>query len=728
MTSADDVLAGLDDDQVAAVHALQGPVAILAGAGSGKTRVITHRIAFGVLTGSHDPARSVAVTFTTKAAGEMTRRLARLGVPQVRVRTFHAAALRQLRHYYPRVLKRELPEVTAVKAPLLAGAAGALKLPAHAAAVRDYASEVEWAKVNSVAPSNYAVAAAGAHRDAPAGLSIGSMGELFAEYERRKTGAGRIDFEDVLLLMVALLETEPQVARHLRSGLRHITVDEYQDVSALQQRLLDGWLGDNDNVCVVGDPAQTIYSFAGADPSYLTGFGSRYPAATVVRLPRTYRCTPEIATCASSLMASGGHALTLVSQRPSGVAVRLRQHPDAHVEAAAVADRIAELHRGGMALRDMAILVRMNAMTEPFEEALANRGIGYSITGGTGFFHRAEVRKAIAVIRGAAMATARDTDPAAGSADDVPATVAALLAGLGWAEQAPVGSGATRDRWESWAAIHAAAVEFAAVHPGATLADFANDLRERAERQDAPDGTGVTLASLHAAKGAEWPCVFLVGINEGVLPHSSANTPEQLAEERRLFYVGITRAADRLELSTAGAKTPGGRPRKPSRFLDDLPRVVTGADASSGLASPAASTRKRRQRGPATCRVCSKALVTGAERSVGRCRTCPGDVDLALLERLRQWRAEAAAELAATKGTARVPAYLVATDATLQAIAEQRPADLAALAGIPGIGTRKIDDYGEQLLGVVQATTEASEHDAREPTAPVHPSPGSDAL
>lgn len=728
MTSADDVLTGLDDDQVAAVHALHGPVAILAGAGSGKTRVITHRIAYGVLTGSHDPARSVAVTFTTKAAGEMTRRLAALGVPQVRVRTFHAAALRQLRHYYPRVLKRDLPDVTAVKAPLLAASAGSMNIPAHAAAVRDYASEVEWAKVNSIAPARYGRAAADAGRQPPAGLSTSSMAELFAEYERRKTAAGRIDFEDVLLLMVALVESEPQVARHLRSGLRHITVDEYQDVSALQQRLLDGWLGDNDNLCVVGDPAQTIYSFAGADPSHLTGFSGRYPGATVVRLPRTYRCTPEIAASASSLMAAGGDALTLVSQRPSGVAVRLHQYPDAHAEAAAVADRIAELHRGGLALRDIAILVRMNAMTEPLEEALADRGIGYSITGGTGFFHRAEVRKAIAVIRGAAMATARNNDPAAGSADDVSATVGALLAGLGWTQQAPLGSGAVRDRWESWAALHAAAVEFAAVHPEATLIDFAEDLKERAERQDAPDGTGVTLASLHAAKGAEWPCVFLVGVNEGVLPHSSATSPEQLAEERRLFYVGITRAADRLDVSTAGAKAPGGRTRKPSRFLDDLPRSVTGQVSRPASAGSAAGSKKRRARGPAACRVCGKGLVTGAERAVGRCRTCPGDVDLALLERLRQWRTDAAAQLAADRGKDRVPSYLVATDATLQAIAEQQPTSLTTLAAIPGIGERKIDDYGEELLAVVQAATRASASSGGEPapTAPERRSQGSD--
>ncbi|MDQ1246106.1 MAG: ATP-dependent helicase UvrD/PcrA [Actinomycetota bacterium] len=690
MRTAPQVLAGLDPDQQQAAATVHGPVAIIAGAGSGKTRVITHRIAYGVLTGAHDPARSVAVTFTTKASGEMTRRLRDLGVPGVRVRTFHAAALRQLRHYYPRAVGRDLPEVTPVKAPLIGASASSLSLPTNSAALRDYSAEVEWAKVNSIPTHEYAAAAQRVGRVPPASLPLASMASLYAEYERRKTAAGRIDFEDVLLLMVGLLNAHPQVAAHVRSGLHHITVDEYQDASPLQQRLLDGWLGDNDNLCVVGDPSQTIYSFAGADATLLTGFAARYPGATVVTLPRTYRCSPEIAAAANKVLAQGREGVTLVSQRESGPAVRVRDYPDAEAEAQAVAARIEALIDDGIAAHEMAILVRMNAMTEPFEEALANRGIGYQISGGTGFFHRAEVRKAIAVIRGAAVA--------GGEGGAVPEAVSALLSGLGWSAQPPVGSGASRDRWESLAALHAAAVQFAAGKPDGTLADFGDELRDRAERQDAPDGAGVTLASLHSAKGAEWQVVFLVGLTEGVLPHSSATTDAEVAEERRLFYVGITRAARVLELSYGRAKTSGGRVRRPSRFLEALSSAVGGAGQA---ARGGASARKPRQPKMATCRTCGATLATGAERSLGRCRTCPGEVDLELLERLREWRTATAAGLTAEKGT-RVPAFVVATDATLQAIAEQHPTDIAALAEIPGIGPRKVDDYGEALLAVVR--------------------------
>ena len=696
MRTAAEVLAGLDPDQRRAAEAVHGPVAIIAGAGSGKTRVITHRIAYGVLTGAHDPTRSVAVTFTTKAAGEMTRRLRDLGVPGVRVRTFHAAALRQLRHYYPRAVGRDLPEVTPVKAPLIGAAASAKGLPTNSAVLRDYASEIEWAKVNSTPAQAYADAAERAGRVPPAGVPIAGMAEVYAEYERRKTAAGRIDFEDVLLLMVGLLDARPEVAAHVRSGLRHITVDEYQDASPLQQRLLDGWLGDNDNICVVGDPSQTIYSFAGADATLLTGFADRYPGTEVVRLPRTYRCSPEIAEAANRVLAQGREGVTLVSQRESGPAVRVRDYPDAHAEADAVARRIETLVAGGLATNEVAILVRMNAMTEPFEEALAARGIGYQISGGTGFFHRAEVRKAIAVIRGAAVAEGH-------GADSVPDTVAALLSGLGWSPEPPLGSGASRDRWESLAALHAAAVDFATGQPEGTLADFGAELRDRVERQDAPDGAGVTLASLHSAKGAEWSAVFLVGLTEGVLPHSSATSEAEVAEERRLFYVGITRAARVLELSYPRAKTAGGRARTPSRFLD----AVRGRSAATEAGAGAKGDRGRPRRQPklAACRSCGTALTTGGERALGRCRNCPGEVDVVLLDRLREWRTAAAAELSAAKGT-RVPAFIVATDATLQAIAEQHPADQAALTEIPGIGPRKVGDYGEAILAVVRAAAD----------------------
>lgn len=697
MVDAERLLEGLDEDQRTAATALNGPVAIIAGAGSGKTRVITHRIAYGVATGVHDPARSVAVTFTTKAAGEMTRRLAELGVPDVRVRTFHAAALRQLRFYWPRVQNSELPEVTAVKAPMVGGAASVLGLPTSSAAVRDYAAEIEWAKVHCLTPARYAQAAEKFGRVMPADLTSERMAELFSVYETRKDAAGRMDFEDVLLLMVALLEQEPRVSTHLRPGLRHVTVDEYQDVSPLQQRLLNGWLGDNTNLCVVGDPSQTIYTFAGADSSYLTGFARRYRDATVVQLPRTYRCSPQVAGAANRVLSEAGAPLQLVSQRPPGPEVVVRDFADSAEEAAGVTARIKALIESGVAPADIAILVRINAMTEPFEDALSRAEVPYHVSGSSGFFARPEVRKAIALIRGAAVAASDD----AGTVD-VAEAVTALLVGMGWSTSAPPGTGSLRAQWESLAALQASAQDWAARTPHGTLKQFAAELADRAERQDVPGGAGVTVASLHSAKGAEWRAVFLVGINEGVLPHSSAKTPSEIEEERRLFYVGITRAAEVLEISYPRASGAGqNRPRRPSRFLKSLNAALFEADASP--ARPRSPRRSGRR--VANCRVCGKALVTGPEKSLGRCRTCGGNIDEELYARLQQWRQDAVAEMSKDR-EGKLPAYLVATDATLQAIAEQRPASLEALAEIPGIGPRKIDDYGEALLDIVRSRGE----------------------
>lgn len=688
------LLADLDDDQRAATTALRGPVAILAGAGSGKTRVITHRIAYGIATGAHDPSRSVAVTFTTKAAGEMGRRLRALGVPDVRVSTFHSAALRQLRYYWPRQTGRDVPDVMAAKAPLVGAAASLARVATDNATVRDLSTEIEWAKVRSLPPADYPAAVTSLGRELPAGLTPERMGSIFADYERRKDAAGRIDFEDVLLLMVALIDSEPRVAAHLRGGLAQITVDEYQDASPLQQRLLDGWLGTNTNICVVGDPAQTIYSFAGADATLLTGFAARYPDATVLRLPRTYRCTPEIAGAANRVLAAGREGVALKSQRPSGPAVRVMTYPDEEAEAAGVADRIAELIADGVPPAEIAVLVRMNAMTEPVEEALAERRLPYRVAGGGGFFNRPEVRRAISVIRGGA-ASSGGTD-GGGPDSGVAQTVAALLAGLGWTAEPPAGAGAVRESWESLSALHSAAEGFARHHPEASLREFADELKQRAERQDVPESAGVTLASLHSAKGMEWQAVFLVGLVEGVVPHSSAKTEAELAEERRLLYVGITRAKDHLQLSFARTRAAGGRNRRPSRFLAAL-----DAAGASSAAAHAPKPRSAR-RAAARCRVCGKALTTGAERSLGRCRSCPGDVDLDLLESLRQWRAGAVEEMSQDREK-KVPAYVVATDATLQAIAEQRPTSAERLAAIPGIGPRKLDDFGAQLLAVIAA-------------------------
>ncbi|GAB2698518.1 ATP-dependent DNA helicase UvrD2 [Thalassiella azotivora] len=686
---ADAVLQGLDPEQRQVATTLHGPVCVLAGAGTGKTRAITHRIAYGAHAGVYTPSQVLAVTFTARAAAEMRTRLRDLGVPGVQARTFHSAALRQLQYFWPQAVGGAPPSIVEHKAQLVAAAASRLRLQVDRAAVRDLSGEVEWAKVSLLTPDTYVDGARRAGRPAPANLDAATTARLLATYEDVKTERGVIDFEDVLLLTAGILEERPDVAETVRRQYRHLVVDEYQDVSGLQQRLLDLWLGERSDVCVVGDASQTIYSFAGASPSHLLEFARRYPDATVVRLVRDYRSTPQVVGLANGLLDRAPAAATrarvqLVAQRPAGPEPRYTEYPDDLAEAAGVAAAVKDLVRSGVPASQVAVLYRTNGQSEPLEQALADAGVGYLVRGGERFFARKEVRDAIVLLRGAARAD--DGTSALGDA------TRDVLAGGGWTPEPPSGTGAVRERWESLQALAALADQLAATRPGARLPDLVAELDERAQAQHAPTVDGVTLASLHAAKGLEWDAVFLVGLSEGLVPISFATTPEAVEEERRLLYVGVTRARTHLHLSWTLSRSPGGRgTRKPSRFLDGL---RPGAPESGGTAPRARSGKRAKASLPRTCRVCAAVLSTGAERKVGRCSTCPPTYDEHVFEALREWRSRTAAE-------AKVPAYVVFTDATLVAVAETRPGDVASLARIPGVGPTKLDRYGEDVLAVL---------------------------
>src|SRR5215203_3357819 len=681
---ADDLLAMLDPEQRAVATALAGPVCVLAGAGTGKTRAITSRIAYGVATGVYVPQRVLAVTFTARAAGEMRTRLRALGAGGVQARTFHAAALRQLRYFWPRHVGGELPPLVDHKAGLVAEAASRVRLATDRATVRDLAGEVEWAKVTMTDKDDYPAAAAKVGRAAPAGLTPEAVVRLLAAYDLVKRERHVIDFEDVLLYTVGLIAEHRQVADAVRGQYQHLVVDEYQDVSPLQQALLDQWLGGSDEVCVVGDPHQTIYTFAGASPDFLLGFRERHPGAREVRLVRDYRSTPQVVDLANRLVAKaplGRHGrLELVAQRPPGPAPDLRELPDEPAEAAWVADRVKALVAAGTAAAEIAVLFRTNGQSETYEQALADAGVPYVLRGGERFFDRPEVRDARLLLRGAA----RSADDAEGAG--LPATVRAVLSGGGWAAEPPTGGGAVRDRWESLAALARLADDVAALRPEATLRDLVAELDERADAQHAPTVDGVTLASLHAAKGLEWDAVFVVGATDGMIPITYAETPEQVEEERRLLYVGVTRAQVHLAISWAVARSPGGRAsRRPSRFLDGL-----HVGSRSG---PTAAARGGKRKGPAVCRVCGKPLTAPVARKLGRCEDCPTSYDEALFERLRDWRSEQAK-------AASVPAYVVFTDATLIALAEARPGSERALLAVPGVGRTKLERYGAELLAL----------------------------
>ena len=596
---ADDLLAALDPEQREVALATQGPVCVLAGAGTGKTRAVAYRIAYGVCTGVVSPAHVLALTFTVRAAGELRGRLRALGggAEAARASTFHAAALRQLTYFWPRVIGGRPPKLVESKLPLLRDAAAGIGVRLDGPVLADAVTEIEWAKVCQTHPDSYGHAATSAGRNPSAGVEV--VGRLYQAYEQLRRDRQLIDFESVLELTAAILFSEPAVAREVHAAFRHFTVDEFQDVNPLQKLLLDAWLGGRDELCVVGDPQQTIYSFTGATASYLRSFAADYPGATVVRLVRDYRSTPQVVALANRLAEAGradpgggagsAAAAPLIAQRPAGPEPSVSEYPDDEAEAACVAAEAGLLIASGLPSQEIAVLVRMNAQLERFEHALAAAKVAYVVRGAERFYERPEVRKALVLLRGAARAEGADTDAEA-PGGGLTAVVRHVLASAGLTVDPPAGRGAARDRWESLAALAGLAEDLAATRPEASLADFAAELAQRADTGHAPVASAVTLATMHAAKGLEWDAVLVPGLVEGIMPIVHARTAEAVEEERRLLYVAVTRARKHLALSWAPARTPGAaQSRQRSRFL-------AGAAAAQPAAGAAAQTRSQAQR------------------------------------------------------------------------------------------------------------------------------------
>jgi DNA helicase-2/ATP-dependent DNA helicase PcrA len=663
----------LNPAQREAVETTVGPLCILAGAGTGKTRVISRRVAYAIATGAVHPGHVLVVTFTDKAANEMRERLAALGFPGVQAQTFHAAAFRQLRYFWSRLSDSRLPEVAASKAPLLAPLQRSLPGGYKFTAVKDLADELEWAKARRLDPSSYQAAAEAMGRTPPI------PGDLFAgvfrRYERAKERAGRIDFEDMLVRMLEGFETREDVAEEFRGQYRWFSVDEYQDTNPLQQALLEAWLGDRRDLAVVGDEDQTIYTFTGASSEYLTGFSRRFPDARLVRLEDNYRSSPEVLTLANRLLAAtpgrgqaGGKRL--VATRPPGPEPAVAAFENAEREVKALVAEVGRLVRAGVDPDEVAVLVRTNAQIPPFEEALAAAGIRYQVRGEL-FFRRTEVLRAIGVLRSRTARTAggglvdaleaiwferfgfrRDEEPDGEEARQRHASLVTLLGIAERLESAGPGPGAEEEA--------AGAV--------VGMAMFLEEVGRRAAQEAEGTGGGVNLLTYHRAKGLEFDAVLLPALEEGVLPIRQASTPEEVAEERRLLYVGLTRARIHLWLSWAARRAgPSGReqPRKPSRFLDDL--VPPGGS-----------------------RVRPRAVASGMTR-VGRASL---RADGPLAEQLRAWRRKRAE----ADG---VPAYVVFNDRTLAALSERRPRSRGELLAVEGIGPSKLDRYGDELLALL---------------------------
>jgi DNA helicase-2/ATP-dependent DNA helicase PcrA len=523
-----DILKALDDQQRAAAECVSGPVAIFAGAGTGKTRTITHRIAHAVASGVHDPSQTLAVTFTTRAAGELRNRLGQLGVSGVQVRTFHSAALRQLRFFYPQFFNSSLPDLMPSKFRFVADAATLCRVANDKDSIRDLAAEIEWAKVNILSPDAYREKAVEVRRDLSGDLTIEKVSKVFEAYLTRLDEAHAMDFEDVLLLTTAMMENYPEMASAVRKQYRHFTVDEFQDVSPVQFELLNLWLGDRDDVCVVGDPAQTIYSFSGATSKYLIDFKSHFAR----------------------------------TQRGKGPGVNLNAYANDEEEAQKIGKQILDLIAKGNAPRDIAVLYRINSQSEIFEAELSALGVPISLRGAERFFERAEVKNALLNLRAGLHVTGTKA---------MAETVRDILSSVGWKAQAPDSGRAARETWESLNTIVDLADELQAKDATAQLPDFVKSLDLRSEMEFAPSANAVTLASIHAAKGLEWEAVFIAGVSEGLLPISHATTAAEFNEERRLLYVAMTRAKTHLSISWAKSRhTDGKGYREQSTLLRDL--------------------------------------------------------------------------------------------------------------------------------------------------------------
>lgn len=560
------ILSALDEQQRAAAECVAGPVVIYAGAGTGKTRTITHRIAHAVTSGVHDPMSTLAVTFTTRAAGELRSRLGALGVQGVQVRTFHSAALRQLRFFYPQVFNKELPNLIPSKFKLVAQAAVRCHVNSATETIRDISAEIEWAKVNIYSPEVYRAKALELRRTVGSGVTAEHVAKVYEAYLAELDEVNAMDFEDVLLLNTSILENFPEIAAQVRSQYRNFTVDEFQDVSPVQFELLKLWLGNRDDVCVVGDPAQTIYSFSGATSDYLRNFKKEFPRAQEFELTNNYRSSKQIVDVANQVLAKDGTSIVrLKTKQESGPKVSIKDYVSDEAEASGVATQIKKLISSGTEAKDIAILFRINSQSEVFESALADERIPVTLRGAERFFERPEVKNALLSLR-AGLHVASD--------HKLSQSVKDILSPLGWKQNEPEGGRALREAWESLNTIVELAVDLEQKSANSTLTDFVSLLDKRNEMEYAPSANAVTLASIHAAKGLEWKSVFVVGLSEGLLPISHANKAAEFAEERRLFYVAITRAKENLALSWSHARHNDAKGyREISPFLRDL--VVT---------------------------------------------------------------------------------------------------------------------------------------------------------
>ncbi len=661
---------GLNPSQYEAVTTEAAPLCILAGAGSGKTRVLTRRIAHRVLTASADAPHVLALTFTRKAAGELRSRLAALGVrDQVVAGTFHSVAYAQLRRRWADRGERP-PALLDRKVRLIAPMLGRHRASA-AVQPADVAAEIEWAKARMIPASRYESECAHAGRKPP--LAPPVLAALYEGYEAEKRKRGLVDFDDLLGLCARALDVDEEFAATQRWRFRHLFVDEFQDVNPVQFSLLTGWLGDRADLCVVGDPNQAIYSWNGADPALLTTFGRRFPSATTVHLDENYRSTPQVLALANAVLSSGSEAASgpaLRGTRPDGSLPTVQCYPTATAEARGIAARIRRSHGPTRPWSHFAVLVRTNAQGLAFEEALRAACIPFRVRGGGAFLNQPEVKEALAD-----MARAPAAVPFSSRIADLEAMV-----------RSDVGTDERRLSLEGLARL---ASEYVTLDPQASVAGFTAWLAATVKGDEADaGGDAVDIVTFHRAKGLEWPVVHVAGVEKGLVPIGRAVTPEADAEERRLLYVALTRARDELSCSWAERRSFGER--SVARSASPWMPAIEAAIRAMRSEGPSGDWRKYLDRE----RVRLRAVGSGPRPRHPLRPALGADPDPDVLAALKAWRAQAAR-------AAGVPAYVIFHDTTLAAVAELRPRTREALIGVPGLGPVKVERYGPALLALV---------------------------
>jgi len=572
------LLAGCDSQQIEAITTTAQPLCVLAAAGSGKTRVLTRRIAWRVNEGTATARYVLALTFTRKAASQMRARLANLGLPEpATAGTFHALALGELRRLAAE-RGRPAPVVVASKARLLTAAAGP-KGARDRASLAEFATEIEWAQAQCLTPRDYERALTASPRHSQ--VDPAAVTEVWKRYEREKQRRGVLDFDDLLLRCANELATDPEFAASARWRFRHVFVDEYQDVNPAQVRLLEAWLGDNTDLCVVGDPDQAIYSWNGSDPRALVEFPASHPGCEVVRLDMNYRSSEAVLAVASSVLKTdpvafsaqgrselASHspvALASACQRPGVQSQPVVAYETDADEAHGVVTALRRARNPGASWSSLAVLARTNAQLLLFERELESAGVPFRSGGGRAFLARPSVRLALDRLTGQATTSnfrtwVEDLATPAPSADPEPDL----------SETTVTGEASTARGDDDLDELGTLALEYLRSDSNPNGDGFVTWL-EASLRSDPPRqaGEAVDLMTFHRAKGLEWRVVFLTGLEEGLVPIAHARSREAIAEERRLLYVACTRAMDELRCSWARERSFGGRrsPRKPSPYL-----------------------------------------------------------------------------------------------------------------------------------------------------------------